>query len=234
MQEKLSMKLNEIKSWDRYWGGHGIRSKRFVYDVVASFYRRFLIKPCLNHFAKKYFKKNSKVLHAGCGGGEVDIDLQNYLDITALDFSQNAIKKYTKMYKNKSGIVRGDIRSLKFKSASFDGIYNSGVLEHFYEDDIRKILNSFDRVLKSNGTLVIFWPPEFGISVLFFKTLVFICKDILNIKNVEFHPLEVSRLKSKREAREIFKKSGFRVVECYYGWRDLFTNIAIVAKKNVA
>jgi hypothetical protein len=92
-------------------------------------------------------------------------------------------------------------------------------------------LKGFHKVLKQDGTLIIFWPPEFGISVLFFKILVFICRNLLNIKNIEFHPVEVSRLKSKDEARKIFNDYRFRVVECSYGLRDLFTNIAIVAKK---
>lgn len=232
MSKKILRQSKEVRSWNRYWEGKGIKSKRFAYDFVASFYRRYLIKPCLNHFTGKYFKKNGSVLHAGCGGGEIDLDAQKNFKITALDFSPNAIKKYEKLYRGKSVIVKGDVRSLKFKNNTFDGIYNSGVLEHFYEKDIKKILSEFARVLKRKGTLIIFWPPEFGISVLFFKTLVFICRDILGIRNVEFHPLEVSRLKSKKAAKKIFKDAGFNVVECYYGWRDLFTNIAIVARKS--
>jgi ubiquinone/menaquinone biosynthesis C-methylase UbiE len=226
-----SIKLKEVKSWDHYWEGNGIKNKRFVYNVVASSYRRFLIRPYLNYFMKKYFRQHAKVLHAGCGGGEADMNLQNYLDITALDFSQNALKKYRIRHMGKCSILTGDVRSLKFKSSSFDGVYNLGVLEHFQKDDIEKILKGFHRVLKKDGTLVIFWPPEFGISVSFFKILVFICRGILNINNVEFHPVEVSRLRSKAEARKIFKDSGFRVIECSYGLRDLFTYVVIVAKK---
>jgi len=225
------MKSKEEKSWDHYWEGDGIKDKRFAYNYVASFYRKFLIRPCLNHFVKKYVKANSKVLHAGCGGGEVDMDLQNYLNITALDFSQNALKKYRERHEGKCKIIEGDVRNLKFKPSSFDAVYNSGVLEHFNGDDIAKIMKGFHRVLKKDGTLIIFWPPEFGVSVSFFKILVFICRNILNIKNVEFHPAEVSRLRSKNEAKEIFNNFGFRVIECSYGLRDLFTNIVIVAEK---
>ncbi|MCX6704114.1 MAG: class I SAM-dependent methyltransferase [Candidatus Woesebacteria bacterium] len=225
------MKSKEVKSWDHYWEGSGIKSKRFFYNIVASSYRRFLIRPYLNHFMKKYFRPYAKVLHAGCGGGEVDMDLQNYLGITAMDFSQNALKKYRGRHATKCTILSGDVRSLKFKPSSFDGVYNLGVLEHFRKDDIGKILKGFYRVLKKDGTLIIFWPPEFGVSVSFFKILVFICREILNIKNVEFHPVEVSRLRSKAEARKIFKDYGFRVIECAYGLRDLFTYVVIVARK---
>lgn len=228
---KPKMKSKEIKSWDHYWEGDGIKSKRFFYNIVASSYRRFLIRPYLNRFMKKYFKAGAKVLHAGCGGGEVDVDLQTYLDITAMDFSENALKKYRVMHAKECKILSGDIRSLKFKSSSFDGVYNLGVLEHFRKDEIEKILNGFRRVLKKKGTLVIFWPPEFGVSVSFFKILVFICRNILGIKNIEFHPPEVSRLQSKDQAKKIFNHSGFRVIDTVYGLRDLFTYVVIVAKK---
>jgi ubiquinone/menaquinone biosynthesis C-methylase UbiE len=227
------MKNSPVKSWDHYWGGHGIRSKRFFYNLVASSYRRLLIRPHLNYFMKKYFEPNSNVLHAGCGGGEVDMDLQKYLNITALDFSPNALRKYRVRHKGKCKIVQGNIKSLRFKPSTFDGVYNLGVLEHFNKKDIGKILKGFRKILKTKGTLVIFWPPEFGVSVTFFKILVFICRELLNIKNVEFHPIEISRLKSKNEAKKIFKESGFSVVECSYGLRDLFTYVVIVAKKTV-
>jgi ubiquinone/menaquinone biosynthesis C-methylase UbiE len=225
------MKSKEIGSWDHYWEGDGIKSKRFFYNIVASSYRRFLIRPYLNHFMKKYFKRNAKVLHAGCGGGEVDMDLQNYLDITAMDFSRNALKKYRSRHSGKCEILSGDIRTLKLKPSSFDGVYNLGVLEHFRKGEIEKILNGFHRILKKNGTLVIFWPPEFGVSVMFFKILVFICRNLLGIKNIEFHPPEVFRLQSKGQAKEIFNHSGFRVIDAVYGLRDLFTYVVIVAKK---
>ena len=162
------------------------------------------------------------------------MDIQNYVNITALDFSQNALQRYKKSHSERCITLKGDIRSLKFEKSSFDGIYDLGVLEHFCKDEIQKILKGFNRVLKPDGTLIIFWPPEYGISVMFFKVLVFICRDILNIKNVEFHPTEYSRLPSKAEARKIFSSSGFRVIECSYGFRDLFTYIVVVAKKKWA
>lgn len=229
---KKSYRVDEIRSWDHYWEGRGIRSKRYAYDLIATYYRRILLKPDLNHFIKKYFVKNAKVLHAGCGGGEVDSDIQNYLKITALDFSQNALKKYKKRYGGSKSIVLGDIRNLKFDKSSFDGIYNLGVLEHFEISDIENILNNFHRVLKKDGTIIIFWPPEYGISVFVFKALIFVLKYIFFIRNVEFHPPEVSRLRSKKRTEVLFKKCGFRIIEYYFGWRDLFTNVAIVAKKS--
>lgn len=231
MNTNSPAKVKEAKYWDKYWEGDALHGKRFIYDVIASFYRRFLIRPSLNNFIKKYLKEGSNVLHAGCGGGEVDMDIKDYIDITALDFSRNALKKYRSRYGIKSKIVMGDVRSLPFKSRSFDGIYNLGVMEHFEKKQINVILKEFYRVLKPGGRLIIFWPPEFGVSVIFFKVLVFIGKDILRIKKISFHPLEISRLRSESEARRIFGHSGFRVIKYDFGVRDLFTYMVIVAQK---
>jgi ubiquinone/menaquinone biosynthesis C-methylase UbiE len=230
MQDSSFYKSSEVKSWDRYWGGDVLRGRRFLYNLAASFYRRFLIKPSLNHFVKKYFKKRSQILHAGCGGGEVDDNIRNFVSITALDFSQKALEKYKR--KNRTNkLICGDIRSIPLKTSSFDGIYNLGVMEHFNLNDIKKILKEFHRVLKPGGYLIIFWPPEFGISVIFFKALVYVYKKILNKKKAVFHPTEIFRLKSEGEARRIFKDEGFRVIEYYFGMRDLFTYSVIVAQK---
>lgn len=221
----------EVEYWEEYWEGDALRGKRFLYDLVASFYRRFLIKPTFNYFIRKYFKRGSNILHAGCGGGEVDMDMIRYVRITALDFSQNALKKYQERNGKNGRVVLGDVRSLPFKGASFDGVYNLGVMEHFKKNEILKILKEFNRVLKPRGRLIIFWPPEFGLSVVFFKSLVYIYKKILGRKRVVFHPPEISRLRSERQAKQIFNDSGLEVIEYYFGVRDLFTYCVIVAKR---
>jgi dolichol-phosphate mannosyltransferase len=226
-----SLGSEDVKYWDKYWEGNGLKNRRFIYDIIASFYRRYLIKPSFNYFVRKYFKRGSKVLHAGCGGGEVDIDMQNYLDITALDFSQNALNKYQKTNGKKSIVVKGDVRHIPFEMSSFDGVYNFGLMEHFSKKDIGKILKEFYRVIKPEGMLVIFWPPEFGLSVMFFKFLIFVTKRVFITKKIVFHPPEISRLQSENQAREIFEALNFKVIECYFGIRDLFTYSIIVAQK---
>jgi ubiquinone/menaquinone biosynthesis C-methylase UbiE len=83
------------------------------------------------------------VLHAGCGSGQVDEYIVNYIRITALDISPNALRIYKKIHGEKCSTVLGTIFELPFPDQSFDGIYNLGVMEHFTEDDIQKILRSF-------------------------------------------------------------------------------------------
>lgn len=231
MQEKSLGKSKEVKYWEKYWEGDMLHGKRFLYDIIASFYRRFLIRPLFNYFIKKYFRKHSKVLHAGCGGGEVDMYVRSYIKITAMDFSQNALEKYQSRNKKYCKIVLGDIRSIPFGPARFEGIYNLGVMEHFTKSDIEKILGEFRRVLKPEGRVIIFWAPEFGLSVAFFKLIVSILKKIFRTRRVVLHPPEVSRIRSEGEARRIFNAAGFEIIEYYFGARDLFTYAVVVAQR---
>ena len=59
--------------WDTYWAGRGhVRTERKLFDAGAQFYRRYLIEPLLTRVLGREFSRGSKLLHAGCGGGEVD------------------------------------------------------------------------------------------------------------------------------------------------------------------
>jgi ubiquinone/menaquinone biosynthesis C-methylase UbiE len=219
-----------IKEWNKYWI-EDAKSKRYLYNLIARFYRKIIIRRSLNYFINKHFNKNSKLIHAGCGSGEVDKDIQNFCKITGVDISSYAVKLYKKnIPKNK--IIKASIFNLPIENHSVDGIYNLGVMEHYTYDEIDNILKEFKRVLKKKGKIVLFWPPEFGTSVLFFKFLVVFTKNILRIKNVKFHPDEISRIKSKREVIKIMKKAKFEVIDYYFGIKDLFTYCVIVAKRD--
>ena len=76
--------------WDAYWAsdrGDGWA----IYDLIAIFYRRFIIRPAVNAFLGRYFAPGSRVLHAGCGSGLVDVDMAAKLNMDALDISPVAL-----------------------------------------------------------------------------------------------------------------------------------------------
>lgn len=222
--------LIDNQGWDAYWGEKKQKGS-MLYDVIAEFYRKFIIRPSLNHFIKKYMKPGDQVLHAGCGSGQVDQDIRDYVNITGLDISVNALKVFDFEAKGKAKSLHGSIFQIPLPDASVDGIHNLGVMEHFTLEEIEKILNEFKRVLKGGGRMVILWPPEFGLSVIFFKVLKVIITTLTGKKDVKFHPDEISRIQSKKQAYEIFEKAGFQVLEYYFGPRDVFTYSVIVAEK---
>jgi SAM-dependent methyltransferase len=216
------------KEWDEYWSS---KKTRILYDFIAEIYRRVLIRPSLNHFIRKHFSDGDLVLHAGCGSGQVDSDIRKYVRIIALDISPNALQIYRRENGDDAQTLQGSIFTIPLPEGAVRGIYNLGVMEHFYEDDIQKILLEFSRVLTADGKMVLFWPPEFGLSVLFFKSLKWIFATFLRRSDVQFHPDEVCRVQSRAHVERMLDRAGLRVEEYYFGPRDFFTYSVIIARK---
>ncbi len=217
------------EEWDEYWK-FDKKNRKILYDTIAIFYRKYIIRQNLNRHIKSTFKKKAIVLHAGSGGGQVDADIVNYIKITALDISTGALNLYKRQYKDSCEIIHGSIFKIPTKKESFDGIYNLGVMEHFTEKEIISVLKEFKRVLKKSGRIVLFWPPSFGISVIFLNSMHFILNNIMG-KKIRLHPEEITKVKSKKQIRELLFKSGFEIEKFSFGPRDLFTYVVIVAKK---
>lgn len=127
------MDKNKIieQDWDIYWASKNKRASA-LYDFLAGIYRRLIVKNILNHFVFKYFPKGSNVLHAGCGSGQVDVDIAKYINITALDISSNALLIYKQVHGDKAKTVQGNIFNLPFNDESFDGVYDLGCGGAFY------------------------------------------------------------------------------------------------------
>ncbi len=226
---KEKAKKEEIE-WDKYWTKKKAVSQK-VYRLIASFYRKAIIKRALNSFIEEEFKAGSKLLHAGSGAGQVDEDLVKKFDITALDISGEALKLYKIHNGKRAKTMHASIFDIPAGSSTFDGIYNLGVMEHFTKEEELKILKELRRVLKPGGKVVIFWPPQYGPTVIFLNAAHFILNDIFG-KNIRLHPEEISLIKSKKEVSALLKAAGFKIIKFYFGPEDLFTHCIIVAKKN--
>ena len=228
----INPNLVDKQGWDYYWqekkpaGG-------LLYDAVASFYRKFIIQRSLKHFISENFAVGAKVLHAGCGSGQVDLAVKDLIDIKAMDISVNALHFYKKTNGNTADICHGSIFDIPLPESSVDGVYNLGVLEHFTDAEIQLILAEFGRVLKPGARAVIFWPPEHGISVLFFKALRWFYAVFLRNPDKKFHPDEITRLTSRAHAEEIVRRAGLSFIDYYFGPRDMFTYSVVIAQKPV-
>lgn len=215
--------------WDKYWDEKS-GSENFGYDIVSSFYRKFIIRPAVNYFVQKHFKSGQNLLHAGCGSGQTDIDINTKFNVTAVDISPQALKLYCKFNKSNTRIIQGDILNVPVKDGKFDGVYNLGVMEHFSEEDIVRILHELKRIIKPDGKILLFWPPESGLSVRFLKILHVVLRKLLR-RDVKLHPDEITLIKSRPHVESISAKAGLRIIDYYFGARDLFTQVAIVLKK---
>jgi dolichol-phosphate mannosyltransferase len=224
--------LRDDQGWDDYWDGQKTGTGGLLYDAVATFYRKWIIRPALNRFVRLYFAPGARVLHAGCGGGQVDADIRHHVSITGLDISVNALRLYKKVNRGHGQTLHGSIFEIPLPDGTMDGVYNLGVMEHFTEDEIHRILDEFRRVLRPDGRVLVFWPPEFGLSVLFFKGLVWVFRNVLRKKDVKFHPGEITRVRSRRHVTGLFESAGFRVLRYSFGPRDLFTYAVVAAQRD--
>jgi len=217
------------QDWDAYWAGKD-KPGSAAYDLLAGIYRRLVVKNILNHFVRKYFPAGARALHAGCGSSQVDVDIAGYIDITALDISANALRLCKAAHGGNIKTVQGSIFRLPFADNTFDGLYNLGVLEHFTQEEIRDILAESRRVLKPGGKILILWPPTFGFTVFVLDSAHFVMNRIFGM-HVKLHPDEITRVRSRRHAIETFEAAGFKMIEYYFGIRDLFTQAVVVAEK---
>ena len=93
------------------------------------------------------------------------------------------------------------------------------------------ILKEFHRVLKSNGKIILFWPPEYGLSVQFLKFAHFILNKIFR-KKYTLHPDEISRIKSYKYIQNICNRANFNIDKYSFGIRDFFTYCVVVLSKD--
>jgi dolichol-phosphate mannosyltransferase len=215
--------------WDRYWADRQETSGA-IFGMVASLYRIFIIKRALNIFVRESFCSGSELLHAGCGSGQVDIDVTKTMKVTALDISLSALGLHDRANAGRAKLVHGDLFAVPLPDQSFDGIYNLGVMEHFSVEDIHKILVEFRRLLRPGGKVLSFWPPSFGISVITLDSIHFVLNRIFKM-NMKLHPDEITRVRSPQQIRDILEKAGFEMTRFYFGPRDFFTHSVIVGVK---
>jgi dolichol-phosphate mannosyltransferase len=226
---ELNPELIDPQNWDEYWKKKAGRTTA-AYDLIATLYRNKVIKPRLEAVISKEFDRGAKLLHAGCGSGQVDAGLHDHAEITAIDISPSALQLY-KHHNPQAGEVRhASIFDLPFPSNSFDGAYNLGVVEHFEADELTRAFTEMHRVLKPGGKLVVFWPHARATSVAFLKASHWLLNDVLN-RGVRFHPPEVSLVHSQREASDILATGGFSLDSYDFGPKDGFIQAVVVATR---
>lgn len=227
--EDLDPELHDPQNWDAYWEKKS-KPGALAYDVVAALYRNAFIKRDLTRTIRREFTAGSQLLHAGCGSGQVDTRLHEFVDITAVDISPEALHRYSRENPKAKSVKHADILALPFADKSFDGAYNLGVVEHFEQDQLKKLFHELHRVTKPGGKVVVFWPHRFASSAMVLDSLHFVLNDVMH-KDVRLHPPEPSRIGSLEQARATFAEAGLELKRYDFGPRDLFVQAIAVAER---
>lgn len=119
-----------------------IDSKGTIMDYV---YDKVKYKKTFTNLIKKY-SPNKEIIEAGCGTGVVSTYMASLgYSTTAVDIDKdilNLAKEISKKYnaKNKPTFLQMSILDLEFEKEKFDVSFSNGVVEHFNDKEIIKIL----------------------------------------------------------------------------------------------
>lgn len=217
--------------WDHYWRHQN--SGHRVYGQIASLYRRHVIAPSLRRTLAALVCEGDSLLHIGAGSGELDVLLPVTWGLTSLDFSSEALQKHQWTYQRQAreaNAVQGDMFEIPFADSSFKVVFNLGVMEHLTETEVVLALKEMERVTIVGGSVVLYWPPVWGPSVVFLHVLAWLLR-LLRDEPRQLHPPEINLFRSRRKTRTLIQSLGFGDVKFSYGIGDLFTHMIVIARK---
>ena len=82
--------------------------------------------------------------------------------VVALDYSDESIAMMRSRYRGKLLIVKGDARHLPFRDRRFSLVYSQGLLEHYFEPDLGRIMLEQRRVIRDDGLVLVDVPNLFS------------------------------------------------------------------------
>ncbi len=157
--------------------------------------------------------RNAKILEVGCGKGNEIVQLAKRGGAClGLDFSESAMAwMQTRLAKEglRMPLVRGDARSLPFRTDCFDLVFSQGVLEHFANPG--DVLQEQRHVMRNGGIIVIEVPNKWNLYTIYKKILM----------AMKRWPPGWETQYSPRELKALLAQSGFEILDCV-GW-DFFT-----------
>lgn len=129
--------------------------REFVIDDI----RLAILGTMLAQVAEKYYilDESKFVLEAGCGSGKFGIHyaLRFGCNVTLLDIDPQMVDVAHRLVRSVEEVVgvrlpvsmrEGDIMKLPFKDATFDLVFNEGVVEHWSDDRRLKCIQEMARV----------------------------------------------------------------------------------------
>tara|TARA_B100001057_G_C22798932_1_gene930772 strand:+ start:556 stop:1389 length:834 start_codon:yes stop_codon:yes gene_type:complete len=154
---------------------------------------------------KKYLKKNSSIIEAGCGLGQEVFKLENAgFDVTGIDYDEGLIERLNRLYPN-TEFLKSDVSNLSNINQKFDGYWSFGVIEHFI-DGYDEIANQANKALNDEGYSFVIVPSMNYLSSL--KKMFNVYQKKEPAKNL-FHQF----ILDIKQVRNVFEKNGFQFVE---------------------
>jgi|SRR3989344_1863408 len=177
-----------------------MQKNKELFNLAAKYYDNWLVKVLSKYEFKKIFKHikikdNSKILDAGCGTGNLLVNLNKKaknLRLYGIDISEEMLKVAKRKLENKVKLQLMPVEKIKFKENSFDYVFSTETFHHF--SNSKKAIGNFYKILKRNGKLIVL---DFDFGFLL---------------NKFFHFVEPgnNKMHSSREFRILFKQYKFK------------------------
>jgi ubiquinone/menaquinone biosynthesis C-methylase UbiE len=150
------MSSEEVRDvWQEYWALN--RDKEVICDEMSENIFAELIRNCGSLEGKK-------ILEAGCGRGVISAKLAELgADVFLLDVSPKALEIAREYFASRNlhaTFIQGDILTLPFEGASFDLVWNAGVMEHFEDIPRLRALRGLSNVTRRGGLFITFNPYD--------------------------------------------------------------------------
>ena len=166
------------------------------FDNIDKYILKNLKKKKVYLNAIEKYSKNKKIIECGCGTGKISTYFQNKgYSVTAVDIDENILKLAENIverssFKKTPKFEVMSIMNLKYKNKTFDVAFSNGVLEHFTDNEIIKILREEIRI----ADVVVF-----GVPSKYFNDNEFMYGD--------------ERYLTKEEWRTLIKKANGKILE---------------------
>lgn len=225
----MSSPVPERRDWQRHW--RELSDERSFFGTLASVVRKVLLSRAVRRYSDRFFARHGWFLEAGCGTAESSGRIRRHgRKLIGLDFSL-AVLSHARRQGTFDSLVCADVRRLPFRDAVFSGLWNLGVMEHFHPPQARSILQEFRRILRPGiGTLVLFWPPTFGLSRFVLAPFEWL-RSRLGGRQFQFFPDEVNRLPTRLAARRALEEAELEYMRADFTPRDGFNHLVVVGRR---
>jgi SAM-dependent methyltransferase len=218
----------EFEDWTRHWSHDAQRSlpQRFF-----SFYRKAVFARTVAWFIERYFPAAGVFVEAGSGTAETSMRISKHGGRRVLVAVDLVLPVVARCHPVMDVRLAADIFRLPFGDASVDGIWNVGVMEHFTHDLIDRILREFTRVLRPGAPVLLLWPATDSLPQKALRLVERVVNLRPRARRFQFHPDEISQLRSSEEGRQVLRRNGLEPVHVDPGLRSLMAFKTVVGRK---
>ena len=221
----------ELVDWSKHWSD---ANQKALVQRFFSFYRKALFARTVRYFLDRYFPSTGVFVEAGSGTSETSMRIDKHGGARLLVAIDIVLPVLSMCHPAIDVRVCGDIFSLPFREASVDGIWNVGVMEHFTHDQFDLVMREFHRILRHGGRIILLWPATDSIPQKMLRVTEILINITRKREKFQFHPDEVSQLRSMQQGREILARNGFRSLHINYGFRSFMAFKTLVGEKDSA